>query len=127
MGINRSLWIFGFLQALSNLTFTMVALLGKNYPAMIAAIGIENICGGLGTAAFVAFLMSLCDKRFTATQYALLSSLMAMRPTPLPCAASCSSSPSSPSRARWPSPASTGSRSRPRPRRTRAGTLRQWS
>ena len=78
MGINRCLWIFGFLQALSNLTFTVVALLGKNYPAMIAAIGIENICGGLGTAAFVAFLMSLCDKRFTATQYALLSSLMAM-------------------------------------------------
>lgn len=78
LGINRSLWIFGFLQALSNLTFTLVALLGKNYPAMIAAIGIENICGGMGTAAFVAFLMSLCDKRFTATQYALLSSLMAM-------------------------------------------------
>jgi PAT family beta-lactamase induction signal transducer AmpG len=78
MGINRSLWVFGFLQALSNLTFTVVALLGKNYPAMIAAIGIENICGGLGTASFIAFLMSLCDKRFTATQYALLSSLMAM-------------------------------------------------
>lgn len=78
MGINRSLWVFGFLQALSNLTFTVVALLGKNYPAMVAAIGIENICGGLGTAAFIAFLMSLCDKRFTATQYALLSSLMAM-------------------------------------------------
>jgi PAT family beta-lactamase induction signal transducer AmpG len=78
MGINRSLWVFGLLQALSNLTFTVVALLGKNYPAMIAAIGIENICGGLGTAAFIAFLMSLCDKRFTATQYALLSSLMAM-------------------------------------------------
>jgi hypothetical protein len=56
----------------------VVALLGKNYPAMIAAIGTENICGGLGTAAFVAFLTSLCDKRFTATQYALLSSLMAM-------------------------------------------------
>ncbi len=61
-----------------NLTFTVVALPGKNYPAMIAAIGLENIWGGLGTAAFVAFLMSLCDKRFTATQYALLSSLMAM-------------------------------------------------
>jgi PAT family beta-lactamase induction signal transducer AmpG len=78
LGINRSLWVFGFLQALSNLTFTVVALLGRNYPAMITAIGIENVCGGLGTAAFIAFLMSLCDKRFTATQYALLSSLMAM-------------------------------------------------
>jgi len=45
---------------------------------MVAAIGMENICGGMGTAAFIAFLMSLCDKRFTATQYALLSSLMAV-------------------------------------------------
>jgi MFS transporter, PAT family, beta-lactamase induction signal transducer AmpG len=78
LGINRSLWVFGFLQAFSNLAFTGLALLGKNYSAMVAAIGIENLCGGMGTAAFIAFLMSLCDKRFTATQYALLSSLMAM-------------------------------------------------
>lgn len=78
MGINRSLWIFAFLQAVSNLTFTVLALVGKNYPAMVAAIGIENICGGMGTAAFLAFMMSLCDKRFTATQYALLTSIMAI-------------------------------------------------
>jgi MFS transporter, PAT family, beta-lactamase induction signal transducer AmpG len=78
MGINRSLWIFAFLQAFSNLAFAGLALVGKNYAAMVAAIGIENICGGMGTAAFIAFLMSLCDKRFTATQYALLSSLMAV-------------------------------------------------
>jgi len=78
IGINRSLWIFAFVQALSNLSFTALAMLGKNYPAMVGAIGMENICGGMGTAAFIAFLMSLCDKRFTATQYALLSSLMAV-------------------------------------------------
>ncbi len=78
IGIHRSLWIFAFLQAVSNFAFTGLALLGKNYPAMVAAIGIENVCGGLGTAAFIAFLMSLCDRRFTATQYALLSSLMAV-------------------------------------------------
>jgi MFS transporter, PAT family, beta-lactamase induction signal transducer AmpG len=78
LGINRSLWVFAFLQAFSNLAFTGLAFLGKSYPAMVAAIGIENICGGMGSAAFIAFLMSLCDKRFTATQYALLSSLMAM-------------------------------------------------
>ena len=78
MGVNRSLWLFAFLQAVSNLAFTALALLGKNYPAMVAAIGIENICSGMGTAAFVAFLMSLCDKRFTATQYALLTSFMAV-------------------------------------------------
>jgi len=77
LGLNRSLWLFAFLQAFSNLSFTGLALLGKNHAAMAAAIGVENICGGMGTAAFIAFLMSLCDKRFTATQYALLSSLMA--------------------------------------------------
>jgi len=78
IGINRSLWVFAFIQALSNLSFTALAMLGKSYPAMVIAIGMENICGGMGTAAFIAFLMSLCDKRFTATQYALLSSLMAV-------------------------------------------------
>lgn len=78
IGINRSLWVFGFLQALANLSFTALALAGKSYPAMMAAIGAENVCGGMGDAAFVAFLMSLCDKRFTATQYALLTSFMAV-------------------------------------------------
>jgi len=78
IGINRSLWVFGFLQAVSNLSFTVVALVGKSYPAMVAAIGIENISGGMGNAAFIAFMMSLCDKRFTATQYALLTSFMAV-------------------------------------------------
>jgi len=78
IGINRSLWIFGFLQAVSNFSFTTLALIGKSYPAMIAAIGIENICVGMGDAAFIAFMMSLCDKRFTATQYALLTSFMAV-------------------------------------------------
>lgn len=78
IGINRSLWIFAFLQAVSNLTFTALAVVGKDYAVMVAAIGIENICGGMGTAAFIAFMMSLCDKRFTATQYALLTSLMAV-------------------------------------------------
>lgn len=77
-GINRSLWIFGGLQAISNLTYFLLAQLGQNYPFMVLAINIENFCGGLGTAAFVAFLMSLCNRRFSATQYALLSSLMAV-------------------------------------------------
>jgi MFS transporter, PAT family, beta-lactamase induction signal transducer AmpG len=78
IGINRSLWIFAFLQAFPHLAFTVLALIGKNYAAMVAAIGLENICGGMGTAAFVAFMMRLCDKRFTATQYALLTSFMAV-------------------------------------------------
>lgn len=78
IGINRSLWIFGGLQAISNLTYFILAELGQNYPFMVAAINIENFCAGLGTAGFVAFLMSLCNQRFSATQFALLSSLMAV-------------------------------------------------
>lgn len=78
LGIARSLWVFGGLQAISNLTYLVLAQLGKNYPFMVVAINVENFCAGLGTAAFVAFLMSLCNQSFSATQFALLSSLMAV-------------------------------------------------
>ncbi len=77
IGVNRSLWIFAVLQALGNLSYFALALAGKDYPLMVSAINIENFCAGLETSAFVAFLMSLCNQRFSATQYALLSSLMA--------------------------------------------------
>jgi PAT family beta-lactamase induction signal transducer AmpG len=80
IGINRSLWVFGALQALSNIFYFILSQpqFAKNYQVMVLTINIENFCGGLGTAAFVAFLMSLCNQRFSATQYALLSSLMAV-------------------------------------------------
>lgn len=78
LGINRSLWVFGALQAVSNLAYFVLAQAGKNYSFLVLTINIENFCAGLGTAAFVAFLMSLCNPRFSATQYALLSSLMAV-------------------------------------------------
>jgi len=78
MGINRSLWVFGGLQAISNLAYFALAQFQQSYALLIAAINIENFCAGLGTAAFVAFLMSLCNQRFSATQFALLSSLMAV-------------------------------------------------
>lgn len=77
-GMKASLWIFGVLQSVSTLTFFALARLGHHYPMMVAAIGVENLCSGMGTAAYAAFLMSLCDKRYTATQYALLTSLMAV-------------------------------------------------
>lgn len=77
-GMKASLWIFGILQSVSTLAFLALARLGHHYPMMVAAIGLENLCSGMGTAAYVAFLMSLCNKRFTATQYALLTSLMAI-------------------------------------------------
>jgi PAT family beta-lactamase induction signal transducer AmpG len=78
VGMKASLWIFGILQSVSTLAFLVLARLGHHYPAMVAAIGLENLCSGMGTAAYAAFLMSLCNKRFTATQYAILTSLMAL-------------------------------------------------
>jgi MFS transporter, PAT family, beta-lactamase induction signal transducer AmpG len=75
LGLYRALMAFGILQAVSNLTFMWLALAGKSYPVMVLAVGFENFSGGMGTAAFVALLMALCDHRFTATQYALLSAL----------------------------------------------------
>ncbi len=78
MGILRSLWVFGFFQAASNLVYLALAEAGRNYWLMVVTINFEYFSAGLGTAAFVAFLMSLCNHRFTATQYALLSSLMAV-------------------------------------------------
>ncbi len=74
----KSLLLFGILQALTNLGFMALALAGKSYPLMVAVVAAENLCGGMGTAAFVALLMALCDRRFSATQYALLSALAAL-------------------------------------------------
>ncbi|MDH6063989.1 AmpG family muropeptide MFS transporter [Umezakia ovalisporum] len=78
IGVNRSLWLFGALQAVSNLAYYVLANVGQNYQALVITINIENFCGGLGTAAFLAFLMNMCNQRFSATQYALLSSFMAV-------------------------------------------------
>jgi MFS transporter, PAT family, beta-lactamase induction signal transducer AmpG len=78
LGINRSLWVFGGLQAISNLAYWGLAMVGKDYTALVLAINVENFCSGLGTAGFLGFLMSLCNPNFSATQFALLSSLMAV-------------------------------------------------
>jgi PAT family beta-lactamase induction signal transducer AmpG len=78
LGLFRSLLIFGVLQALSNLSFLILFWVGKNYAAMAFAVGFENLTGGMGTAAFVSLVMSLCDHRYTATQFALLSSVEAV-------------------------------------------------
>jgi len=77
-GLVPSLLIFGLLQAASNLGFAAVAMVGKSQAVLMAAVVIENVTGGMGTAAFVALVMSLCDARYTATQFALLSSLEAL-------------------------------------------------
>ena len=73
-----ALLVFGVLQAVTNLGLMLLATSGKSYALMVAVIGLENFCGGMGTIAFVALLMALCDRRFSATQYALLSALSAV-------------------------------------------------
>ena len=75
LGLYRALLMFGILQGLAILSFMWLALVGKSYPIMVLAVGLEKGTSGMGTAAFVALLMALCDHRFTATQYALLSAL----------------------------------------------------
>jgi len=82
-GILRSLLICGVLQALSNLVFAAQAWVGYSLPMLTVTIGVENLTGGMGTTAFVAYLSSLCNVAYTATQYALLSSLMATARTAL--------------------------------------------
>jgi PAT family beta-lactamase induction signal transducer AmpG len=78
IGINRSLWIFGALQLLSNLGYYALAITGKDYTLLTIAINIENFCAGLVTVVTVAYLMSLCSHSFTTTQFALFSSVIAI-------------------------------------------------
>ena len=74
-GLWKALLLFGVLQALTNLGFWWLASIQPGLPEMTAVVLMENLAGGMGTAAFVALLMGLCDMRFTATQFALLSAL----------------------------------------------------
>jgi PAT family beta-lactamase induction signal transducer AmpG len=74
----KALMIFGFLQAFSNLMFLWLAWVGHDFWAMAATILVENFCSGLGIAAFIAFLMSLCDHRYTAFQFAIFTALSAI-------------------------------------------------
>jgi PAT family beta-lactamase induction signal transducer AmpG len=76
LGIYRSLWIFGILQAVSTAGFAVLARVGYSIPLLSGVIAFENLSSGMGTAAYAAFMASITHKRFTATQYALLSSLM---------------------------------------------------
>ena len=78
LGLYRSLLLFGVLQAVSNLGFWAISVGPHNVWLMAAGVGIENLCGGMGTAAFVALLMGLCNQQFSATQFALLSALSAV-------------------------------------------------
>lgn len=76
LGILKSLMICGILQALSNPVFALQAWIGYSLPMLTVTISAENFTGGMATTAFVAYLSSLCNVAYTATQYALLSSFM---------------------------------------------------
>jgi PAT family beta-lactamase induction signal transducer AmpG len=76
LGINRSLWVFGFLQAISTACFAILARIGPSVAVLSGVIAFENLSSGMGTAAYAAFMASITNKKFTATQYALLTSLM---------------------------------------------------
>ncbi len=78
LSLFRALMLFGLLQAVSNAGYWVLAVTDKHLLTMGAAIFVENLCGGMGTAAFVALLMTLCNKSFSATQFALLSALSAI-------------------------------------------------
>jgi PAT family beta-lactamase induction signal transducer AmpG len=75
INLYRALLLFGLAQGLSNAMFMFLAMAGKSYFIMVSAIFIESFCSGMSTAAFVAFLMSLCNSRYSATQFACLSAL----------------------------------------------------
>ena len=77
MGLLKALLVCGVLQAVSNLIFVAQAMAGHDLWMLTVTIGVENFTGGMGTAAFVAYLSSLTNIAFTATQFALLTSFMA--------------------------------------------------
>lgn len=78
LGLYRSLMWFGILQAVSNFGYWLLAVTPPHLYSMAGIVMLENLCGGLGTAAFVALLMALCRQEFSATQFALLSALSAV-------------------------------------------------
>lgn len=83
LGILRGLLVCGLAMALSNLVFVLQAWAGNNLAVLAGTITVENVTTGMGMTAFVAYMSSLCNVAYTATQYALLTSLMAMGRTVL--------------------------------------------
>ena len=75
-GLFRALVVFGILQVASNAGYFVLIATGKSLPAFATVVVVENLCNGLVSAAFVAYFMTLCEPRFAAAQYAILSGLM---------------------------------------------------
>jgi PAT family beta-lactamase induction signal transducer AmpG len=78
IGLGHSLWLFGVMQALGNVGYVLVAQVGPNRPLMYGAMAVETLTAGMGTGAFGVLLLRLTQKKFSATQYALWSSIFAL-------------------------------------------------
>lgn len=78
IGLGHALWVFGFLQIVSNFGYVLIAMVGVHRPLMYAAMGFESLTTGMGTGAFSVLLLRMTMKQFSATQYALFSSLFAL-------------------------------------------------
>lgn len=70
-----ALAVFGLLQGISNLSYAVLSIVGKSFTVLVITVLFDNVSAGLGNAAIIALLMGLCDARFTATQFALLSAI----------------------------------------------------
>lgn len=81
IGLYRSLMVFGVLQAVSNLLYSWLALTGPSIGVMFIAVGVDNLAGSMGATVFGALTMALCDARFSAFQFALLSALAGLART----------------------------------------------
>ncbi len=79
-GVMRMLFVGALLVALTNLLFIMLVYSGYNLNVLYLVVAADNLAGGMASAAFIAFLSSLVDVRFTAMQYAIFSSLMTLVP-----------------------------------------------
>jgi PAT family beta-lactamase induction signal transducer AmpG len=78
LGLGHSLWLFGFLQSFASIGYVVLAGSPVNRPLMYGATGFESLASGMGTGAFSVLLLRLTEKRFSATQYALFSSLFGL-------------------------------------------------
>lgn len=76
LGLFRSLLIFGILQGATNILYAWSGAMGVYYPALAVAITADNLVSGMGSTAYGAFLMAMCNPKYTATQFALFSSLL---------------------------------------------------
>jgi PAT family beta-lactamase induction signal transducer AmpG len=78
LGLYWSLLVFGLLQSFSNLLYSLLAAVGRDLPTMVIAVGFDQFAAGLGAVALGAFIMAMCDTRYSAFQFALLSSIAAI-------------------------------------------------